>query len=77
MGNAECAKAKIEKIASSFRQVGISTWDEATHLLIIAYKNSLDTENLMQKLAGVVYDNECFTAKATDYVALHSCCKYR
>jgi len=76
-GLCDMCKDKIEGVANSFKNVGVAQWDQGSHILVVAFKKEVDSEELMKRIAESGYDNECFIAELDAYDSLHSCCKYR
>jgi len=75
-GNCGMCKKNIEAAANKKGAVK-AKWDESTKMLSFTFDSKkTSAEEILQRVADAGYDNEKFSASASAYSKLHSCCQY-
>ena len=75
-GNCGMCESKIEK-AGNVKKVAEVDWNKDTGIATLTYDASKTTsDEILQRIAQVGYDNEKFRASDDVYDNLHGCCQY-
>ena len=75
-GNCGMCESKIEK-AGNVKKVAEVDWNKDTGIATLTYDASKTTsDEILQRIAQVGYDNEKFRASDDVYSNLHGCCQY-